>query len=334
MELSTWNETNQHWFCQFLLRGFKAKGKSSLIYELDTTSGEIEPRKVDEVASKSQLLTDGEDELMRGIEKRSSKVVSKIRKGILDVGADERLILDNLVWTLWFNNPFSSLDKKGDHDDAIKHTVDRFVSAVRRHGGTVDPDDVTRMARQALNRDYLCHAFRFSPQGPARILNWMRLTLYEPPPGEFFVVGDSPVAIARATRDGMTNLWNDGSQLMLPVGSRHLLAYDWGDSPTPIRHGGNVNVSQLEAVDEYYRYGQRCRHIYGRTPDALRRTCKLKMQWHTTGSASRANQTRPMPRLLQHVLEQDWETREAASTSRLDDTARLMVSLAAQQDPH
>lgn len=329
MEPSTWNETNQHWLCRFLLRGFKAKGKSSRIYELDTTSGEIELRKVNEVASKSHLLTDREDELMREIEVRSSKVVAKLRKGNLDIGSDERLLLDNLVWTLWFNNPFSNLDKNREHEDAIKHTVDRFVSAVQRHGGTVDPDDVTRIARNALNRDYLCHAFLFSPQGPARILNWMRLTVYQPPPGEFFVIGDSPVVMGRATQNGRTNLWNDGSSLLLPIGSRHLLAYNWGYAASSVRRGGYLNTTQLGALDEYYRYGKRCRHVYGRAPDPLRRTPKLKLQWYPKNLPSQGNEMGPMPQLLQLFLEEDWEAREATSTARLEETARLMVSLAA-----
>ena len=40
MEPSTWNPTNQHWLSRFLLKGFKAKGKSSLIYERDNVTGE------------------------------------------------------------------------------------------------------------------------------------------------------------------------------------------------------------------------------------------------------------------------------------------------------
>ena len=271
---------------------------------------------------------------MREIEVRSSKVVAKLRKGDLNVGADERLILDNLVWTLWFNNPFSGPGKNSEHEDAVKHTVDRYISAVQRQGGSVDPDGITRIVRQALNQDYLCHAFHFSPQGPARILNWMRLTVFEPPHGEFFVIGDSPVIMGRAAHDGTASLWNDGSHLMLPIGSNHLLAYDWGDSSTPIRRGGNLDVTQLGAIDEYYRYSRRCRYVYGRTPDSIRRTTKLELQWHTKDLRSQGNTIRPMPRSLQRFLEQDWEAREAASTARLEDTARLMVLIAAGQGPN
>ena len=331
MEPSTWNPTNQHWLSRFLLKGFKAKGKSSLIYERDNVTGKIEPSKIDAVASKLHLLTNREDELMRDMETRSSRVVAKLRKGDIDIGAGDRLILDDLVWALWYNNPFSDVNKIGEHDGAIKHTVDRVVSAIRRHGGEVDPDDVTSIAQNALNQDYLCHAFEFSPGGPARILHSMCVTIYEPPPEEFFVIGDCPVVIHRENQGGMSNLWNEGSQLMLPVGSRHLLAYGWGDGSALVRHGGKLSMAQLGELDEYYRFGQRCRHVYGRTPDSLRRVSQLKLQWDTGDSPSRGNAAHAKNQLLYQYLEEDWKAREKESDAWLDATARLMVSVAAAQ---
>ena len=330
MEPSTWNQTNQHWLCQFLLKGFKAKGKSSLIYERDTVTGQIETRKIDAVASKLHLLTSGEDEVMRDIEARSSRVVAKLRGGDITISVDERLILDNLVWALWFNNPFSNVNKIGEHDDAIKHTVDRFVSAIQRHGGDVDPDDVTRIAQDALNQDYLCHAFKFSPGGPARIIHSMSVTIYEPPAEEFFIIGDNPVVMHREAEHGTSNLWNEGSQLMLPISSRHLLSYGWGDRSTLIRPGGKLSIAQLRELNAAYHYGKGCRHLYGRTPDSLRRASQLKLNY-TIDSPSRGNATHPMTRQLYQFLEEDWNVREAASNARIDATARLLVSLASGQ---
>ena len=52
MQPSTWNDTNQHWVPQFLLKGFGIKKKASQVWELDKHTGVIAKRKVREVASK------------------------------------------------------------------------------------------------------------------------------------------------------------------------------------------------------------------------------------------------------------------------------------------
>ena len=90
MQPSTWNDTNQHWVPQFLLKGFGLKGKASRVYELEKESGRIRRRKIAEVASKPRLLTNRDDELMRDIERRSASVIDKIRKGKLTILEAER----------------------------------------------------------------------------------------------------------------------------------------------------------------------------------------------------------------------------------------------------
>ena len=70
MQPSTWNDTNQHWIPQFLLKGFGLKGKANRVFQMDKTTRAIEVRKVSEVASTQGLLTDVDDGLMRSIERQ------------------------------------------------------------------------------------------------------------------------------------------------------------------------------------------------------------------------------------------------------------------------
>ena len=57
MQPSTWNERNQHWIPQFLLKGFGTKGNASTVYELDKQTKKIRLAPVDDVASKEHLHT-------------------------------------------------------------------------------------------------------------------------------------------------------------------------------------------------------------------------------------------------------------------------------------
>ena len=77
---STWNDTNQHWIPQFLLKGFGIRSKSSTIYELDKQTKVVTVRNVEKIASKQHLLTDRDDDLVKAIERRATEVISAIRK--------------------------------------------------------------------------------------------------------------------------------------------------------------------------------------------------------------------------------------------------------------
>ena len=80
MQPSTWDNTNQHWVPQFLLKGFGIRGDVSRVWELDKEDGSIQRRKVKDVASKPALLPQRDDELMRSIEARATQPIRNIRK--------------------------------------------------------------------------------------------------------------------------------------------------------------------------------------------------------------------------------------------------------------
>ena len=119
MTPSTWNDTNQHWIPQFLLKGFGIAGKASYLYELDKRTGSIERRNVADAASKPHLLSELDDELVRKIEVVSSKAVARIRKGDLHIDKEDRQALDALTWVLYLNDPYE-IDKETTRQAVIR----------------------------------------------------------------------------------------------------------------------------------------------------------------------------------------------------------------------
>ena len=110
MHQSTWNDTNQHWIPQFLLRGFGIRKKASSVYELDNQTKAISVREVKEAASKQHLLTDRDDAEVGKIENRAKEAVRAIGKGNLDhIGKDERQAVDKLVCAMMLDDPLAAL---------------------------------------------------------------------------------------------------------------------------------------------------------------------------------------------------------------------------------
>ena len=81
---STWNAANQHWISQFLLRGFGTKRRRSQVYRLDRSDASLSCERVDRVASRSFLMTELDDRVLRAIEDRASQSVSLLRKSRFD----------------------------------------------------------------------------------------------------------------------------------------------------------------------------------------------------------------------------------------------------------
>ena len=139
MHQSTWNDTNQHWIPQFLLRGFGIRKKASRICELDKQTNAISVREVNEVASKSWLLTVKDDQLLRTIENRVNKAVEAIRKGNLDsIGEDGRQTVDKFVCAMMLNDPHGGADAEATREKVIHEGVSDLSEGVQRLGETPD----------------------------------------------------------------------------------------------------------------------------------------------------------------------------------------------------
>ena len=330
MEPSTWNDTNQHWLPRFILKGFGQKGNASQVFELDCRTGEIMPRTVDEVASTVHLLSEKDDQFLRRIEDLASKAVGKIRRG-QDIDEEDRINLDELVWALMINDPHHGVDREKTRGEVIAETIQEVVEVFHQEGGKVNPDGIAGMVEQNLNYDYLYHAMSPPDAAPREILRRMGLSVYQPPYGESFVIGDSPVLAVRGSRFGTTSLMNPGSQLIFPIQHSRLLVYDWTYRRNLVRYGGCVSLEQVRTLDEDYRYRLNCGYLYGRTRESLLRSSKLSLQWSAQNRSEVVCDGWYAARVAQRELDESRARLNVQQQSTLRVIARQIVNEAAQQ---
>ena len=156
MQPSTWNNSNQHWIPQFLLRGFGIRKKASRICELDKLTNAISVREVNEVASKSWLLTVKDDQLLRTIENRVNKAVEAIRKGNLDsIGEDGRQTVDKFVCAMMLNDPHGGADAEATREKVIHEGVSDLSEGVQRLGETPDETYFQSSLDEMLGHNWL-----------------------------------------------------------------------------------------------------------------------------------------------------------------------------------
>ena len=278
MQSSTWNDTNQHWIPQFLLKGFGIKKRASYVHEMDKQTGSIRTCKVKEVASKQRLLTERDDDLMKTIEKSSTRVVGQIRNGCLDISQKDRQALDSLVFALMRNDPYSGFDEARTREETVQSVSLEFAAAVGNQGGSIDLQRLNDFVDQSLNHDYLDHAMAKGDSIALRTLGLMGLQTHLPVDREFFVIGDSPVLAVRGTLEGVPNLLNPGSQVILPIHSRRVLIYSWDTPANLIQPGGVLDRQQVRSLNQDYFRGTKCRYIYGRDRESLRRARMPQIQ--------------------------------------------------------
>lgn len=284
MQSSTWNDTNQHWIPQFLLKGFGIKGQSSKVYELDKETGDIQVRRVADAASKQRLLTERDDDFMMSIEQETKNIVHRLRKGYFNLREKDRLALDELVYAVIVNDPYSGADIETTRSDVINSQSNKLIEAIWRQGGTVNPDTVKKFVGVRLNHDHLHMAMNREHNLVLKALNYMELRVYRPVNGEAFIIGDSPVLIVRGTVNGVTSLLYPGSQVILPIHSRCVLGYRW-DSPVNMPRSGTVlDQEQVRSLNKDYYHNSNSRCLFARMRGSLEVDCLPKT--HQTNTAT------------------------------------------------
>ena len=279
MQPSTWNDTNQHWIPQFLLKGFGLKRKASRVLQMDKTTGEIEICKVSEVASKQGLLSDADDGLMRSIEQEATPVIKKIRKGTTSINRSERKGLDRLIATLLQNDPYYGPDRAKMREESIASTAQAVVAAFAASGALVNEEAVKEYADELCNHDYLKLMYDREDNKILTVLGFMGLTANYSTEDGSFIIGDSPVLAVRNSVEGTPNLLNPGSQVILPISSRCLLVYMWATSKNLIDKGPVVDKEQALTLNRDYYHESNCRFLYGRTAEALETSRMLPLRW-------------------------------------------------------
>ena len=190
MQPSTWNDTNQHWIPQFLLKGFGIRRMASSVYELDKQTQTVTVRKVSEAASKPRLLTEKDDGLMREIESRTAAAVDSIRKGRLNlIGVKDRQALDELVCAMMLNDPYSGFDAEATRKDTIAEGTAKLNEALNRSGGMIDEPTVRNSLDERLNHDYVSLFMNSTSNQVILALKLMGLRACRPTDGEFFIIG-------------------------------------------------------------------------------------------------------------------------------------------------
>ena len=243
MRSSTWNDTYQHWIPQFLLKGFGIRGQSSKVFELDRETGNIEVRRVADAASKQRLLTERDDELMKSIEQRTKDLIGRIRKGKLNLNEEDRRALDKLVFALMHNDPYSGFDDETTRRKIVDSLSNMVVEAFAQQGGAINIQDMRDYTNELWSHDYLSTMIEMEELMVLDALRFMGLSAHKPVDSESFLLGDSPVLVARGTVSGVTDLRNPGSQIILPIQSRCMLVYSW-ETPFNLIQSGNIPGSR------------------------------------------------------------------------------------------
>lgn len=280
MQPSSWNDENQHWVPQFLLKGFGTKSWAGHVYELNVATRRIRQRGIEEVASTQGLLPDNDDILLKQIERRASAAIGCLRKGHIDVSPKARKVLDELVFALLVNDPYGGLSKEAVREEVVETYSAELVSAVSRWGGSVAPELVKDYLNQGINQDYL-NMLLGDPSASLVVdcLRKMGLRFHRAMDGEALAIGDSPVLVVRRSYDGTVRLDNPGTQIILPIHSRGLIAYTW-DVPTNIlTRGPELDRKQVRSLNQDCFHLSTSRNIYARDIETLERAQQVQLQW-------------------------------------------------------
>ena len=332
MQPSTWNETNQHWIPQFLLKGFGIRKMAHSVYELDKETKVVAVRKVSEAASKARVLTERDDEVLRGIESRAATVIDAIRKGHLDrINEDGRRAVDKLVMAMTLNDPYHGIDVETTRASAIADVIGELNEAVNRYGGALDEPDIRNFMDERLTYDLLSGFVDSPTQLVASALRAMGLQAFTAREGEFFIIGDSPVLVVRGVVDGERNLLNSGSQVILPISSRCVLAYTWSTEMNVIDGGGTLDSEQVRSLNSDYYHVTKCRYVYGRNKETLRRSRYLSLSWTPRGRSNDVSSGWMMMQHLRQTKERLQAAQNAAQAMVFEQGARELVDAAITQ---
>ena len=266
MQPSTWNDTNQHWIPQFLLKGFGIRKRASSIYELNTQNNAITVRKVSEAASRPRLVTDQDDAHLKKLEDAAAKAMGIVRKGadidIMRAGdvMDGFGALHQLAEAMEPINPYIGVTSQGSRTVVVDAFVATVKDAIGTRGETLDEQDFRRHIDERLNHEVL------SLNGIYPSLFMWTPHVHRAPDGEHFVIGDSPVISVRS-RDGVP------LQRILPVSSRYAVTFTYNIPRARVQILGDGNTrttsstltnDAVNSLNAHYFHRTRSHYIYGR----------------------------------------------------------------------
>ena len=177
------------------------------------------------------------------------------------------------------NDPFSGVDRERTRAEAIETSNQKVINAFSLSGGQVDPKDTREMIDESINQDYLTLMLSREDGQILKMLAYMGLTANYHEGEESFIIGDSPVLMARDSTDGPANLLNPGSQVILPIGSKCILVYQWTIPTNLVDKGDTAGRQQVLSLNQNYYHNSNSRDVYGRTPESLEKSRMIQIKW-------------------------------------------------------
>ena len=336
MQPSTWNDTNQHWIPQFLLKGFGIPRRASSVYELDKKTKAVTVRKVAGAASKPHLLTERDDDLMREIERPAASAVNAIRKGDLNrIGPQDRQVIDKLVCTMMLNDPNNGFDAEATRKEVIANLTADLNKASNKFGGMLDEQDFRNSFDEGLPHDYVSAFMEAKSNQVTDVLRFMGLISCRPTDEEFFIIGDSPVLVARGVVNGESSLLNPGSQVILPIGSGCILVYAWATEMNVITDGGILGREQVRSLNSDYYHGTESHYFYGRNEEVLKRSRLMSLKWAPRERSNDVKDGWARMQYEQQIRQRQMESQDAAHARMLENGARELMekAIAESEDP-
>ena len=283
---STWNDTNQHWIPQFLLKGFGIRRNASSVYELDKETKAIVVRKVSDVASKPLLVTEQDDAHLKKIEDTAAKAMVILRKRA-DIDEmpsgdvmDGFYALHELAEAMESINPYIGVTSQGSRTTVVDAFVATVKGAAEQEGETLDEQEFRKYIDDIFDHEVL------PVNGIYRgLLMWMP-HVHNAPDGEYFVIGDSPVVTIRSA---------DGTpmQRILPISSRRIVTFTYnipGGRAKILGESSARTVSstltghEVNSLNAHYFYRTRSQYIYGRDKSILRQSAVQPLEWAVPAS--------------------------------------------------
>ena len=179
---------------------------------------------------------------------------------------------------LVINNP--SFQKEDIRHDVVHDRLRLLTHAVASGGGLIDQQSTYNTLDGYASRNFLLEDRRRGQRSGVRLLfRSMRLRARRPPEGESFVIGDYPVVEAIDRGIAHRSAPYGILKIMLPIGHDCLLVYDWALQENIIDAGPPVSMRVLRWLNDFYRNDPRCRYVFGRTPESLKRSSPLGFDW-------------------------------------------------------
>ena len=245
------------------------------------------------VASQLRPLSDRDDQLLQNIEQNATRVINQVRKGKPGVGREGRKAIDDLVLAMMQTNPLSGPNMDRTRMELIEAFTSGMSESITRNGGVIDKQTLREYADSLLTYDYLnivmIHRAREDENLAGKALENMGLRVHRiiPEEEESLVIGDSGVMAVRGESRTGRSLLNRGSQIILPIHSRCVLAYSWESDQKVIEPGTDMTRHQVRSLNRDYFHNMNSSYIYGRRPEDLRQARTLNVLW-TGGERSQA----------------------------------------------